>query len=87
MIQPTNSISLNVHAPQFNAKNSKPFSHNTPNVLPVTNTTYLGNARVEPFEIKTITYKPVRAKFLRVPYKLGEDISQQEFEMRKSGVW
>ena len=39
-----------------------------------------------PVDIKTTTDKPIRTRFLKIPYKLKEEVHRQEKEMEECGV-
>ena len=46
----------------------------------------IGIAKVEPVDINTTTDIPVKSKFLRIPYKLREEVANHEKAMREAGV-
>src|SRR5215469_7165784 len=46
----------------------------------------LGKAAVRPIEIKTTDERPVASKYLRIPYKLKEEVRKHEKEMIDVGV-
>ena len=46
----------------------------------------LGLAKVEPVDIPTTDEEPIGSKFLRIPYKLREEVRKHEAEMLHAGV-
>ena len=46
----------------------------------------LGLAKVEPVDIPTTDKEPIGSKFLRIPYKLREEVRKHEAEMLHAGV-
>ncbi|HEX4850299.1 MAG TPA: reverse transcriptase domain-containing protein, partial [Puia sp.] len=46
----------------------------------------LGKAKVDPIEIETTDEVPISSKYLRIPFKVREEVRRHEQEMRNCGV-